>query len=30
MKYNVNDSQIAQWMKSYRVELRQKILELSL
>lgn len=30
MTYNVNDSQIAQWMKSYRVEFRQKILELSL
>ena len=30
MTYNVNDSQIAQWMKSYGVEFRQKILELSL
>jgi hypothetical protein len=30
MKYNVNDSQIPQRMKSYGVEFRQKILELSL
>jgi hypothetical protein len=30
MKYNVNDSKIAQRMKSYPVEFRQKILDLSL
>ena len=30
MKYNVNDSQIAQRVKCYPVEFRQKILDLSL
>ncbi len=29
MRYKVNDSQIAQRMKSYPVEFRQKILDLS-